>query len=190
MFSGSQVLSVFPLWDPYRISCCPLSVLSDYSVACCCSMHFSPIWKQGAKAFSFEDSVLLGKEIFPNSPSPISPYISLEGTGSNRRLGSQAKENGVGSAWAGHIVSPNKMRALWGRKQLGNEWLFSCRNSCLPHVVKPELFVRLYKECTPETSPVSALCLSWWKFSPVILLNKLCGLLNWVKISSLSLCLD
>lgn len=65
MFSGSQALSVFPLWDPYRISFCPLSVLSDYSVACCCSMHFSPIWKQGAKAFSFEDSVLLGKEIFP-----------------------------------------------------------------------------------------------------------------------------
>lgn len=124
MFSGSRSFLFSPLWDPYRISFRVFSVLSDYSMACCCSRHFSPIWKQGVKAFSIADSVLLGKEIFPKSPSPVSPYISLEGTGSNGSLGSQAKENGAGSAWVGHLVSPNKMRAPLGRKKWGMNGCF------------------------------------------------------------------
>lgn len=104
-----------------------VSFLSDYSVACCCPRHFSPIWKQGAKAFSIADSVLLGKEIFPISPSPVPPYISFEGSGSNGSLGSQAKENGAGSARAGHLVSPSEMRALLGRKKRGMNGRFYAR---------------------------------------------------------------
>lgn len=118
MFSGSQVLSAFPLWDPYLIGFCPHSVLSDYSVACCCSRHFSPKgWKYRSKKLSLSKTVLFEKEIFAKSPSLISSYISLEGIGSHRSLGSQAKGNGASSAWVGHIVSPNKMKALLGRKK-------------------------------------------------------------------------
>lgn len=76
------------------------------------------------KAFSFQDSVFFGKEIFPKSPSSISPYISLEGTGSNKSLGSQAKENGAGRALVGHIIYPNEMRVLLGRKKGGMNGCF------------------------------------------------------------------
>lgn len=111
MFSRSQVLSVFPLWDPYALAFVLLvsSVITVWLVA---ALGISVPFGSRERKLSPLKTVLLGKEIFPNSPSLISPYISLEGTGSNRRLGSQAKENGAGSAWAGHIVSPNKMRAL------------------------------------------------------------------------------
>lgn len=70
-----------------------------------------------SKKLSLSKTVLFEKEIFAKSPSLISSYISLEGIGSHRSLGSQAKGNGASSAWVGHIVSPNKMKALLGRKK-------------------------------------------------------------------------
>lgn len=151
----------------------------------CCSRHFTPNWKTGSreqKAFSFQVCFLFRKQIFLKSPSQIS-YISWEGAGLQGSLGNLAKGNGVDIAWVGHIVSPNKIRALLGRKTGGvNSYLYAMNHAC--HMLwNLKLFVSLYKECTPEIYSVSALCLSWWRFSSVILLNKLCGLLNWMKTS-------
>lgn len=132
--------------------------------------------------FSFQVSVFyLGKKAFSKVPCTFSS-ISLEDTGSQGSLRSLAEGNGVSNVWVGHLVSPNKIRAFLGREKWGMDGCWNATNAC--HMLcNPKLFVSLYKGCTLETYPVSALCLSKWKFSPVTLLNKLCGLLNWVKTS-------
>lgn len=112
MFSRSQVLSVFPLWDPYALAFV-LLVSSVITVWLLAALGISvPFGSRERKLSPLKTLSYLERKSFPTVPSPISPYISLEGIGSNRRLESQAKENGAGRAWAGHLVSPNKMRAL------------------------------------------------------------------------------
>lgn len=143
----------------------------------------------GSKKLSPFKTVLFGKKIFLQRPSLISSYTSLGGTGSQGSLGSQAEGCGAGSASTGHAVSPNKTRALLGRRKWGMNGCFYARTHACHTLWNLKLFVSLYKECSPEIYPVSALCLSWWKLSPVTLLNKLYGLLNWVKTSSSSLTL-
>lgn len=56
-------------------------------------------WKYEAKAFSFQVCVFyLGKKVFLKRPSQISPYISLECTGSQAW---EAQQRGMGLAVPG-----------------------------------------------------------------------------------------
>lgn len=125
MFSRSQVLS-FPSGSLIVLAFCPHSFLSEYNVACCCSRHFNLSQKTGSrekKALSFQVSVFyLGRKSFSQKSLRFfltSRYIRdfpLH-PGFTREPGNLTEGNGVDIAWVGHIVSPNKIRALVGRSE-------------------------------------------------------------------------
>lgn len=118
MFSRSQVRSVYPSGILIALASVLVvsSVIGMWRVAAS-GLSVPEAGSREQKGFSFQDPVLFGKKIFLKSPSPISSYISLEGTGSQRGLESQAEGNGAGSAWIRPTVSPKKMRAVLGTKR-------------------------------------------------------------------------
>lgn len=129
MFSRSQVLSVFPLWDPYCIGFLSSRFSQWVQYSLLLLQTFQSLSKTGSreqKPLFFQVSVFyLGRKSFSQKSLrffltshyirdfPLHPWFT-------REPGNLTEGNGVDIAWVGHIVSPNKIRALLGRSE---EWM-------------------------------------------------------------------
>lgn len=136
-------------------------------------------WKQGG-AHGFLTNLNLEIKSFWNVSAHFFLNTSLAGTGSHTSLRRTWQRRRLALSWYGTLPLLIK---LWSFRWEVEEWGAVDMQQILLSTCETWLLSVSIKTVFSWASPVSALCPSWWRVSSGTLLNKLCDLLNCVKIA-------